>query len=107
VRFFSIAMASSRQLVRDGRPYPPASLEQLVVGKQTSAALPALKARGLRLVVVTNQLDVGRGTPSRAPDESLRDALAARLPLALRRRSSCSAPAVRDCPFATACTKRC
>lgn len=71
----------NENIVRDGRPYPPATLEQLVVGEQTSAALHALKTCGFRLVVVTNQPDVGRGTQSRATVESIHGALIACLPL--------------------------
>jgi len=71
----------NENVVRDGRPYPPASLEQLVVGEQTSAALHALKTHGFRLLIVTNQPDVGRGTQTRAIVESLHEALSACLPL--------------------------
>jgi D-glycero-D-manno-heptose 1,7-bisphosphate phosphatase len=68
-------------LVRNGKPYPPASLAELRVLPEAPAALAALQARGFLLVGVTNQPDVARGTQQRAVVEAINAALLAHLPL--------------------------
>lgn len=50
--------------VREGRPFPPASLADLVILDGVPGALIALRASGFKLIVVTNQPDVGRGQSS-------------------------------------------
>ena len=55
----------NRAFVSNGRPYPPASLQNLEILPRVPEALSALKAHGYSLVVVTNQPDVARGTSSR------------------------------------------
>lgn len=52
----------NRAIVRDGKPYPPDGPEQLEILPGVPQALTRLNAAGYRLVVVTNQPDVGRGT---------------------------------------------
>ena len=47
---------------RDGRPVPPATLEDVRVLPGVAAACTRLRAAGLLLVVVTNQPDIARGT---------------------------------------------
>jgi D-glycero-D-manno-heptose 1,7-bisphosphate phosphatase len=51
----------NRPLVRDGRPYPPLSVEQLEMYPEAATACQRLHALGFVLVVVTNQPDVARG----------------------------------------------
>ena len=69
----------NRTRVVDGRPYPPAGLEELEILPGVSAALQALRQAGYLLIVVTNQPDVARGTTSRdtveAINRHLQDAL--------------------------------
>ena len=65
----------NRPIIRAGRPYPPGSVAELEILPDVPQALYALKAGGYRLVVVTNQPDVARGTMSKA----VVDALHARL----------------------------
>ena len=55
----------NRAVIRAGIPCPPASLNELEILPGVHAALNALKAGGYRLVVVTNQPDVARGSTSR------------------------------------------
>jgi D-glycero-D-manno-heptose 1,7-bisphosphate phosphatase len=55
----------NRAVIRNGRPRPPASLQDLAILPRVSEALDALKARGYALVVVTNQPDVARGASSK------------------------------------------
>jgi D-glycero-D-manno-heptose 1,7-bisphosphate phosphatase len=52
----------NRPVVRDGRPYPPVSVELFEVNPEVPAACDRLRAMGFALVVVTNQPDVARGT---------------------------------------------
>ena len=52
----------NRAVVRDGKPYPPDSLEDMEILPGTHEALEKLKALGFLLLVVTNQPDVSRGT---------------------------------------------
>jgi D-glycero-D-manno-heptose 1,7-bisphosphate phosphatase len=48
-------------VIRQGRPHPPGSLEDLEVYPDAVSSLRRLKAAGFALVVVTNQPDVARG----------------------------------------------
>ena len=49
-------------MVRNGRPYPPASLAELKFCPGVEEACAQLKRAGLLLVMVTNQPDIARGT---------------------------------------------
>ena len=71
----------NRALIMDGKPYPPGSLSELEILPGVADALARLRAAGFRLVVVTNQPDVARGTQSRANVEAMHDWLGARLAL--------------------------
>jgi D-glycero-D-manno-heptose 1,7-bisphosphate phosphatase len=71
----------NRVVVRDGKPYPPASADALEVAEDVAPALARLKAAGFRLVVVTNQPDVATGVQTRAGVEAINATLAARLPI--------------------------
>ena len=68
-------------IVRDGKPYPPAALAELEILPGVREGLAALKAAGYRLIVVTNQPDVARGTTPKALVESINAKLGAELPL--------------------------
>jgi D-glycero-D-manno-heptose 1,7-bisphosphate phosphatase len=52
----------NRALTRQGKPYPPHSLEDFQWLPGVEEACRRLKAAGFLLVVATNQPDVGRGT---------------------------------------------
>jgi D-glycero-D-manno-heptose 1,7-bisphosphate phosphatase len=71
----------NRPVIRGGKPYPPASAQELEVSPDAPAALAALKQAGFRLYVVTNQPDVARGTQTRAAVERIHAALGEALPL--------------------------
>jgi len=70
----------NRQVVRDGRPYPPDRLEDFVLFPEVPAACAALAAAGFTLVAVTNQPDVGRGTQGREVVEAMHARLRAAVP---------------------------
>ena len=71
----------NRAIVRDGKPYPPDSVENLEVLPGVPGALARLHEAGFRLVVVTNQPDVARGTQRRAVVDAMHATLAATLPI--------------------------
>lgn len=49
-------------VVRDGRPHPPASADELRLDPAAADVVRRLRANGFQIVVVTNQPDVARGT---------------------------------------------
>jgi D-glycero-D-manno-heptose 1,7-bisphosphate phosphatase len=61
----------NQQLIREGKPFPPASVEEFRLFDGVPESCRRLKARGYVLVVATNQPDVGRGTQSRAVVEEM------------------------------------
>jgi D-glycero-D-manno-heptose 1,7-bisphosphate phosphatase len=68
-------------VVRDGKPYPPASADETIIIPGAAEALARLKGAGFLLLVVTNQPDIARGTQSRDAVDSIHRKLAAALPL--------------------------
>lgn len=68
-------------IVRDRKPYPPASPEELRIVPDAALALARLKEAGFLLIVVTNQPDVARGTKPRGGIEELNDLVRASLPV--------------------------
>ena len=71
----------SRPAIRDGRPYPPRSLEEMELLPGVQEALHRLKAAGYCLVVVTNQPDIARGIVRRTVVDGMNDWLKSVLPL--------------------------
>lgn len=51
----------NRAFIRDGRSYSPASLEEFTILPGVPEAIAALRRAGYRILVVTNQPDVGKG----------------------------------------------
>jgi D-glycero-D-manno-heptose 1,7-bisphosphate phosphatase len=68
-------------VMRNGEPCPPADLQEVVIAPDVADGLRRLKAAGFRLVVVTNQPDVARGTLAQAAVESIHRWLGSQLPL--------------------------
>jgi D-glycero-D-manno-heptose 1,7-bisphosphate phosphatase len=71
----------NRAVLRDGLPTPPRSVQDLEVLPGVPEALAALRGAGFRLVVVTNQPDVARGTQTREAVEAMNAELRRTLPL--------------------------
>lgn len=71
----------NRPLVRDGKPYPPASIAEFEILLGVEEACARLKAAGWLLVIATNQPDVGRGTQRREEVEAMHAAMCERLPI--------------------------
>jgi len=55
----------NRAYIRDGKPYPPTSLNEVEILPVVDTSLKRLKAAGYLLIVVTNQPDVATGKTSR------------------------------------------
>jgi D-glycero-D-manno-heptose 1,7-bisphosphate phosphatase len=71
----------NRAVVRDGKPYPPASVAEFELLPGVEEACAILKDLGFLLVVATNQPDVGRGTQTKEDVEAMHAAMCARLPI--------------------------
>ena len=71
----------NQSIVRDGRPYPPHTVEETIIVGNAGRDLARLKQHGLFLVVVTNQPDVRRGTVDRRSVENIHAFLQAHLPI--------------------------
>jgi D-glycero-D-manno-heptose 1,7-bisphosphate phosphatase len=69
----------NRAVIRDGRPYPPMSMEELEILPGVAAAVQALKQAGFFIAVATNQPDVARGKQTRETVEKINDYLGAQL----------------------------
>lgn len=79
------------QVVRAGKPYPPETLADFHLYAGVAEDCARLKASGHRLVVVTNQPDVERGTQTRARVEAMHARLLELVP-SLDRIEVCYAP---------------
>jgi D-glycero-D-manno-heptose 1,7-bisphosphate phosphatase len=81
----------NRQVIRDGRPYPPATLEEFVLFPAVAEACARMAGAGYALVVATNQPDVGRGTQEQSVVEAMHARLRAWVPQ-IERVEVCYAP---------------
>ena len=71
----------NQAVVRDGKPYSPEGLHEVVIPADVPDALSVLRAARFALIVVTNQPNVARGIQPRPVVEEINAALRARLPL--------------------------
>lgn len=71
----------NQSLIRDGKPYPPADVSQLVVFSELATPLMALRTQGWLAIVVTNQPDVARGTQTLEAVTAINEAVSEQLPL--------------------------
>jgi D-glycero-D-manno-heptose 1,7-bisphosphate phosphatase len=71
----------NRAFLRDGKPHPPARVEDLEVLAGVADALRKLRGAGFRLIVITNQPDVARGTQTRETVEAMHVRLMSELPV--------------------------
>jgi D-glycero-D-manno-heptose 1,7-bisphosphate phosphatase len=65
----------NKAIVRNGKPYPPDTIEQLEILPGVREALARLKAAGFATIVVTNQPDVARGRQTRTVVEAMHERL--------------------------------
>lgn len=71
----------NRAIVRDGRPYPPASMEELEILPGVCEALHKLHDANYLLIVITNQPDVARGLMNQEVVELINAFLISKLPI--------------------------
>ena len=71
----------NRPVIRDGKPYPPATISEFELLPGVEEACARLKAAGWLLIVATNQPDVGRGTQRQEEVEAMHAAMCAKLPI--------------------------
>ena len=71
----------NRAIICDGKPFPPATLDQLEILPGVAEALEKLHAANYLLIVVTNQPDVARGTAKKEDVERMNDILSSQLPI--------------------------
>jgi D-glycero-D-manno-heptose 1,7-bisphosphate phosphatase len=67
----------NRAVVRDGKPYPPASIEDFELLPGVDNAMRALRRAGLLVIVATNQPDVGSGLQRKDVVEAMHNRLLA------------------------------
>jgi D-glycero-D-manno-heptose 1,7-bisphosphate phosphatase len=70
----------NRPVVRDGIPFPPASVDEFELYPGVVTGSAQLKAAGFVLIVVSNQPDVGRGTQTRDAVEAMHEQLQTAVP---------------------------
>ena len=61
----------NRVVVRDGRSYPPASVDQFEFLPDVAGSIRDLQRSGYRVIVVTNQPDVAKGVQTREVVEAM------------------------------------
>ena len=71
----------TRSLMRDGTPVPPESLADFELFPDAFDSLHHLRNKGFKLIVVTNQPDVSRGTADKSTIEAMNHQLMQWLPL--------------------------
>ena len=71
----------NQAIIRDGKPFPPENVSELVINPDAMIGLPILKRHGFLLLVVTNQPDVGRGRTSMNAVREIHDAIRSELPI--------------------------
>ena len=85
------------QVIREGKPYAPASVAEFRLFPGVPEACQALHAAGYVLVVATNQPDVGRGLQSQAVIEAMHEQLRRLVP-EIARIEACYAPGRDESP---------
>lgn len=85
------------QVIRDGKPFPPQSVDEFRLFPDAAEGCARLAAAGYVLVVATNQPDVGRGTQSQATVEAMHARLQTWIPQ-LARIEVCYAPGTAGTP---------
>ncbi len=65
----------NRAVVLDGKPHPPANMDELEILPGVAQACDALHKAGFLLIAVTNQPDVARGTQQREVVEEINQVL--------------------------------
>lgn len=67
----------NRSTVREGKPYAPRQAKDFHLFEDTEPSLRALQGLGFKLIVVTNQPDIGNGLAQRSEVEAMHERLEA------------------------------
>ena len=67
--------------VRDGKPYSPDTIEEMIIVPDAAAALARLREHGFRLILATNQPDIARKRLTRAQVDAMNAHLSRQVPL--------------------------
>jgi D-glycero-D-manno-heptose 1,7-bisphosphate phosphatase len=67
--------------VRNGKPYSPDTIDEMIIVADAAQALERLHRHGFRLIVATNQPDIARGRLTRAQVDAMNSYLRSKLPL--------------------------
>jgi len=68
-------------VIREGKPYPPATLSEVKITPDFERVLQKLNSAGFVIIGITNQPDVARGTQTRAAVEEINQCLLNKLPI--------------------------
>jgi D-sedoheptulose 7-phosphate isomerase len=79
--FFDRDGVLNRAILKDGKPFPPATAAEFEITPGAQNALHSLKAKGFKLLVITNQPDVARGTTTRETVDGFHRRLSDSLPV--------------------------
>lgn len=79
--FFDRDGVLNNAIIKNDKPYPPATVSELIIPADAKSALEELKAAGFLLIGATNQPDVARGTTERSVVEAINAKLLETLPL--------------------------
>jgi D-glycero-D-manno-heptose 1,7-bisphosphate phosphatase len=71
----------NKAYVRNGKPYSPDTIEEMIIASDGAQALGRLHQHGFRLIVATNQPDIARGRLTRAQVDAMNGYLRSKLPL--------------------------
>lgn len=71
----------NKAIVRSGIPYPPYTLSDFKILPSVKEALTNLKSKGYKLIVISNQPDVARGSLKKTTVEKFNSILLASLPI--------------------------
>jgi D-glycero-D-manno-heptose 1,7-bisphosphate phosphatase len=71
----------NKSIIREGRPYPPSSIDEFEILPGVKEALQGLHRANYLLIVITNQPDVARGVAKREDVERMNNLLSSNLPI--------------------------
>jgi D-sedoheptulose 7-phosphate isomerase len=71
----------NKAIIRDGKPFPPSNESELELTPEAAVILAELRKNGFKLLVVSNQPDVARGSISRETVEKMNAKLVTALPI--------------------------
>jgi D-glycero-D-manno-heptose 1,7-bisphosphate phosphatase len=71
----------NKAYVRNGKPYSPDTIEEMIIPSDAAEAIGRLRQHGFRLFMATNQPDIARGRLTRAQVDAMNGYVTSKLPL--------------------------